>query len=445
LCSLGNRLRASLIALCPLHYLFPHSTHSYLSRRSFFHSCSRPSSFILVVLIFRPRRAISFVLITLVLATESFVIHVLVTESFVLVVHVLATESFVLVLALFTISSVLASSLASSLGPRHVVCTCPPARHDICFRHSSSSSSSSPRCLRVRQFACVDGFSSAAPTDPTYDSSFASSVVVPPSNSVSDSSVPLPSRNCPTASPSALPSFCRIRFFVRLKQLVIQHSVIHNNDLRNWTRIRHTRPSALTSFCVMFTIELDHIPLFESAQNFSGWKRFIAHVEGAEAYDIFPKSSEPAACTTASKAEEKTAFKERWEEDIEGMGNCPSSHSQHLGWRGSTFHLGQRHFDEGDSPRLSTRPSRLRRPPFCWSLCDCKRLLQVQKGPVLLSEVEQPFGHSPMVNQWFVFEVEFLKPPGTLLPSSRRRCSVSHLFADTFLSTGILFHEVEGL
>jgi hypothetical protein len=32
-------------------------------------------------------------------------------------------------------------------------------------------------------------------------------------------------------------------------------------------------------------------------------------------YDIFPKSLEPAACTAASKAKEKIAFKERWQED----------------------------------------------------------------------------------------------------------------------------------
>ena len=42
-------------------------------------------------------------------------------------------------------------------------------------------------------------------------------------------------------------------------------------------------------------IRLDHVPLLESAQN-------------------FPKNLEPAACTTASKAKEKTAFKERWQE-----------------------------------------------------------------------------------------------------------------------------------
>jgi len=114
------------------------------------------------------------------------VIHALVTESFVLVVHVLTTESFVLVLALFALSSDShhpSSCRPSShhhLRPRHVICTCRPARHDIRFRRSSPSSSSSPSCLRFRQFACVDGFSSSAPTDPTYDSSFASSLSFSP-------------------------------------------------------------------------------------------------------------------------------------------------------------------------------------------------------------------------------------------------------------------------
>jgi hypothetical protein len=77
----------------------------------------------------------------------------------------------------------------------------------------------------------------------------------------------------------------------------------------------------------MSTIKLDHIPLLESALNFPEWKRFIiqvlqaegywTHVEGTDGdYDIFPKSLEPAACTATSKAEEKTAFKDWWQEDM---------------------------------------------------------------------------------------------------------------------------------
>ena len=40
------------------------------------------------------------------------------------------------------------------------------------------------------------------------------------------------------------------------------------------------------------------------------------------------------------------------------------------------------------------------------------------KGRVLLSKTNEPFGHGPMVNKLFVLEVEFLKPPKTLLPAS---------------------------
>lgn len=77
----------------------------------------------------------------------------------------------------------------------------------------------------------------------------------------------------------------------------------------------------------MSTIKLDHVPLLESAMNFPEWKRFTTqilqaegywtHVEGTDgAYDIFPKSLEPTACTAASKADEKAAFKEWWQEDM---------------------------------------------------------------------------------------------------------------------------------
>jgi len=77
----------------------------------------------------------------------------------------------------------------------------------------------------------------------------------------------------------------------------------------------------------MSTIKLDHVPLLESVTNFPEWKRFITqvlqaegywtHIEGTDgAFDIFPKSPEPAACTATSKAEEKTAFKEWWEVDM---------------------------------------------------------------------------------------------------------------------------------
>jgi hypothetical protein len=77
----------------------------------------------------------------------------------------------------------------------------------------------------------------------------------------------------------------------------------------------------------MSTIKLDHVPLLESALNFPEWKRFTVqilqaegywtHVEGTDgAYDIFPKSLEPAACTAASKADEKAAFKAWWQEDM---------------------------------------------------------------------------------------------------------------------------------
>ena len=77
----------------------------------------------------------------------------------------------------------------------------------------------------------------------------------------------------------------------------------------------------------MSTIKLDHVPLLESAINFPEWKRFTtqilqaegywSHIEGTDgAYDIFPKSLEPAACTAASKPEERTAFKEWWNIDM---------------------------------------------------------------------------------------------------------------------------------
>ena len=77
----------------------------------------------------------------------------------------------------------------------------------------------------------------------------------------------------------------------------------------------------------MSTIKLDHVPLLESAMNFPEWKRFTTqilqaegywtHVEGTDgAYDIFPKSLELTACTAASKADEKAAFKEWWQEDM---------------------------------------------------------------------------------------------------------------------------------
>ena len=77
----------------------------------------------------------------------------------------------------------------------------------------------------------------------------------------------------------------------------------------------------------MSTIKLDHIPLLESGVNFPEWKRFIVqvlqaegywtHIEGTDgAFDIFPKSPEPAACTSSSKPEEITAFKEWWEKDM---------------------------------------------------------------------------------------------------------------------------------
>jgi hypothetical protein len=77
----------------------------------------------------------------------------------------------------------------------------------------------------------------------------------------------------------------------------------------------------------MSTTKLDHVPLLESTLNFPEWKQFImqvlqakgfwTHIEATDrAFDIFPKSLEPAACTAASKAEKKAAFKERWEEDM---------------------------------------------------------------------------------------------------------------------------------
>jgi hypothetical protein len=77
----------------------------------------------------------------------------------------------------------------------------------------------------------------------------------------------------------------------------------------------------------MSTIKLDHVPLLKSALNFPEWKRFTTqilqaegywtHVEGTDgAYDIFPKSTEPAACTAASKPEEKLAFKLWWDMDM---------------------------------------------------------------------------------------------------------------------------------
>ena len=77
----------------------------------------------------------------------------------------------------------------------------------------------------------------------------------------------------------------------------------------------------------MSTIKLDHVPLLESAINFLEWKRFITqvlqaegywtHIKGTDgAFNIFPKSPEPVACTAMSKAEEKAAFKEWWEVDM---------------------------------------------------------------------------------------------------------------------------------
>jgi hypothetical protein len=83
----------------------------------------------------------------------------------------------------------------------------------------------------------------------------------------------------------------------------------------------------ISSSAAMSTIKLDHVPLLESAMNFPEWKRFTTqilqaegywtHVEGTDgAYDIFPKSLEPTACTAASKADEKAAFKEWWQEDM---------------------------------------------------------------------------------------------------------------------------------
>jgi len=77
----------------------------------------------------------------------------------------------------------------------------------------------------------------------------------------------------------------------------------------------------------MSTIKLDHVPLLESAINFPEWKRFITqvlqaegywpHIEGTDGlYNIFSKSLEPTACTAASKAEERTAFKEWWKKDM---------------------------------------------------------------------------------------------------------------------------------
>ena len=77
----------------------------------------------------------------------------------------------------------------------------------------------------------------------------------------------------------------------------------------------------------MSTIKLDHIPLLESTANFPEWKRFITqvlqaegywtHIEGTDgAFDIFPKSLEPATCTATSEADEKMAFKEWWEVDM---------------------------------------------------------------------------------------------------------------------------------
>ena len=78
---------------------------------------------------------------------------------------------------------------------------------------------------------------------------------------------------------------------------------------------------------IMSTIKLNHIPLLESTLNFLEWKRFIiqilqakgywTHIEGTDgAYDIFPKSLEPTACTAALKADKKAAFKEWWQEDM---------------------------------------------------------------------------------------------------------------------------------
>jgi len=77
----------------------------------------------------------------------------------------------------------------------------------------------------------------------------------------------------------------------------------------------------------MSTIKLDHVPLLESAVNFPKWRQFIIqvlqaegywmHIKGTDgAFDIFPKSLEPAACTSNSKADELTAFKEWWGKDM---------------------------------------------------------------------------------------------------------------------------------
>jgi hypothetical protein len=77
----------------------------------------------------------------------------------------------------------------------------------------------------------------------------------------------------------------------------------------------------------MSTIKLDHVPLLESAMNFPEWRRFTtqvlqaegywSHIEGTDgAYDIFPKSLEPATCTAALKPEERAAFKEWWNIDM---------------------------------------------------------------------------------------------------------------------------------
>ena len=150
-----------------------------------FHSCFRPSSFILVVFIVRPRHGVysprshSPSLYTYSLWSRSFGFYPFCRHSY--------------------------SSCSSS-----------PPHHDIRFRRSSSSSSSI-RCLRFRQFACVDGFSSSASLDPTYDSSFASSVVVPP----------LGFGFRFIASLSALPSHS---ISARLKNLVIHRPVIHDTD-----------------------------------------------------------------------------------------------------------------------------------------------------------------------------------------------------------------------
>ena len=64
----------------------------------------------------------------------------------------------------------------------------------------------------------------------------------------------------------------------------------------------------------MSTIKFDHVPL-KSAQN-------------------FPRSLEPAACTTASEAKEKTAFKEWWQE-----GNKAFCDNKKVGDKGQLLHL----------------------------------------------------------------------------------------------------------